>query len=427
MLILAVITIRLVNTSLDSDRLKAGSRELQSYLAGARDRAIYAGQPRGVRFIPDANDPYSVHSFVYIGAPTNFSDGQTMGATPGSTGIGPSLATIQTLYSLANRGVLLAGAQLLLSTTGSTSQNGSYYSIAPFVPALPADPPMWQPGIPYSLGSTIQPATTNGHTYVCTTGGTSGTTEPAWPPAQAAQITDGTNPGAVVWTEFSWVLTKNYVGTVPVQASYSLQVAPSQLPSEQPRTLPQNIVIDLRTSVLPAGWTFPPTPSSTYDVLFSPAGTVIGPVAASGRVHFVLSDVAVTAGETLINSLATPTYSRLQLNAPWLPSTQFAVGNVVVPTPLSSIAYRCTVPGTSAAAPPAQFITPTPNQTFTDNGVTWQSFVKKADLIVSLATATGRVTVHPVDMSTPLTVSSAFGNVTGYDSFRLAEIGEVTQ
>ena len=36
MLILAVITIRLVNTSLDSDRLKTGSREVQSYLAGTR-------------------------------------------------------------------------------------------------------------------------------------------------------------------------------------------------------------------------------------------------------------------------------------------------------------------------------------------------------------------------------------------------------
>src|SRR5580704_14886387 len=122
MLILAVITIRLVNTSLDSDRLKAGSRELQSYLAGARDRAIYAGQPRGVRFIPDQADPYSVHSFVYIGAPANFSDGQPIWVTPGSTTIGPSLATIQTLYALANRGMLLPGTQIMLTQSG---QNGA--------------------------------------------------------------------------------------------------------------------------------------------------------------------------------------------------------------------------------------------------------------------------------------------------------------
>jgi hypothetical protein len=61
----------------------------------------------------------------------------------------------------------------------------------------------------------------------------------------------------------------------------------------------------------------------------------------------------------------------------------------------------------------------------TDNQVTWQSFVKKANLIVSLATATGRVTTHPVDVSPNDILTS--GTVSGYDSFKFAEIGEVTQ
>ena len=56
--------------------------------------------------------------------------------------------------------------------------------------------------------------------------------------------------------------------------------------------------------------------------------------------------------------------------------------------------------------------------TVTDNTVVWQSFIKKANLIVS-ATATGRVTTSPVDVSDTLSP--------GYDSFRYAEIGEVTQ
>jgi type II secretory pathway pseudopilin PulG len=418
MLILAVITIRLVNTSLDSDRLKTGSREVQSYLAGARDRAIYAGQPRGVRFIPDANDPYSIRSFVYIGAPTNFTDGQQMTVLANGLTISPAAATATTFGTLANRGLLLPGAQITLG--GAATSGGSYNSIAPN-PVSTA--PVWLATTVYPLGTLVQPGTANGHTYVSTTAGTSGGGAPGWTLGTGSTVPDNT----VVWTEFSWTLTKSYTGTSPT--SYTVQLAPVPLPSEQPRTLPQNIVIDLRTSVLPQNWPGPPTAASTFDVLFSPAGTVIGPTAAAGRIHFVLSDVADTAGSALMSALATPAYNRFQLNAPWLPNTQYAVGNVVVPTPLSSIAYRCTAPGTSGASAPAQFSTPTPNQTFTDSSVTWQSFVKKSNLIMSLATATGRVTTHPVDIST--TLNFQYGTppvaITGYDSFRLAEIGEVTQ
>jgi len=475
LLILATITLRLVNTSLDSDRMKAGSRELQSYLAGARDRAIYAGQPRGVRFKSDENDPYSVRSFVYIGAPTNFTDGQLMLATPGSTGIGPtSLTTIQTIYGLVNRGMLLPGAQIILIPSGSSSQNGTYFSLAPFIATggvLPTDPPSWVTGTSYVLGSTIQPIATNGHTYVCTTAGTSGTTEPTWPTGQAAQIADGVAVTGVVWTEFSWALTKNYPGSgAAVKVGYNLQLAPSPLPSEQPRALPKNIVIDLRTSVLPVSWPGPPSAGSTFDVLFSPNGTVTGPVASSGRVHFVLTDIADTAIGAPVSTLS----NRFQLNAPWQAGTSYLAGNVIVPAPSSSIGFRCITAGTSGAVA-AQPAWPTqPNQTVTDNGVVWQSFVKKANLILSLATATGRVSTHPVyftptwaattSYSLGATVQPTSSNLCAYvcttagtsaatppawpttagatvtdgsvvwtqsgaapDSFRFAEIGEVTQ
>jgi hypothetical protein len=271
MLILAVITIRLVNTSLDSDRLKTGSREVQSYLAGARDRAIYAGQPRGVRFIPDANDPYSIRSFVYIGAPTNFTDTQPMTVLANGLTISPSAATATTFGTLANRGLLLAGAQITLG--GAATSGGSYNSIAPN-PISTA--PVWLANTVYPLGTLVQPGTANGHTYVSTattTGtnsGTSGTTPPTWPTTTGGTVPDNT----LTWTEFSWTLTKSYTGTSPT--TYTVQLAPVPLPSEQPRTLPQNIVIDLRTSVLPQNWPGPPTAASTFDVLFSPAGTVIG-------------------------------------------------------------------------------------------------------------------------------------------------------
>jgi prepilin-type N-terminal cleavage/methylation domain-containing protein len=358
LLILALITIRLVNTTLDSDRMKTGSRELQSYLAGARDRAIYAGQPRGVRFIPDQTDPLTVRSFVYIGAPTSFTDSATISIGP--TGLitfnGPS--TQQTWINLWNRGQLKNGAQIQL-TVGSTVEP-YFLTVSP---------------IPVPVG-----------------GATAG---------QPFTIT--TVPGS---------------GVFPISsASYQLQLAASILPSEQPRSLPRNIAIDLRTSVLPTNWAFPPSASSTFDVLFSPAGTVTGHLASSGRIHFVLADIADATSEVAIGTLS----NRLQLNAPWQPGTAYVAGNVIVPTPSSFIAFRCTTAGTSGALA-AQPNWPTqPNQTVTDSSVVWQSFVKKANTIVSLATSTGRITTHPVDVQDVLSTGL------GYDTFRYAEIGEVTQ
>ena len=407
-LILAVITLRLVGSTLDNDRIKTGSRELQSYLAGARDRAIYAGQPRGVRFIPDQADPYTVRSFVYIGAPTNFSDGQSIYVTQNSTTLAPSAATINTLTTLVNRGVLLAGAQITLG--GGATSGGIYYSIAPDTVGMAGG---WAASTSYTLGATVQPG--NGHTYVCTVAGTSGTTQPTtWPTAMGGSVPDNT----VTWTEFSWALTKAYAAgsSLPTGVAYTLQLAPAQLPSEQPRALPQNIVIDLRTSILPVNWQIPGTASSSYDVLFSPAGTVFGPVTASGRIHFVLADIADTTGEFPIGTLS----NRFQLNAPWQPNTSYIVGNVIVPTPSSFLALRCTTAGTTGAAATQPTWPTQPNVTVNDTSpIVWQSFVKKANLIVSLATATGRVTTHPVDVQDIL--------APGYDTFRYAEIGEVTQ
>ena len=67
--ILATLTMRLLNATLNSDRIpQRHAREFQSFLAGTKDRALYAGQPRGVRLIQDPNRATRPrHSFVYIG------------------------------------------------------------------------------------------------------------------------------------------------------------------------------------------------------------------------------------------------------------------------------------------------------------------------------------------------------------------------
>jgi prepilin-type N-terminal cleavage/methylation domain-containing protein len=47
-LLLAVMTASAINTSISGDKVRGGARQVQSFLGGARDRAIYSKAPRGV-------------------------------------------------------------------------------------------------------------------------------------------------------------------------------------------------------------------------------------------------------------------------------------------------------------------------------------------------------------------------------------------
>jgi prepilin-type N-terminal cleavage/methylation domain-containing protein len=360
MLILAGLTLRMVYTTLDSDRLSTGSRELQSFLAGARDRAAYAGQPRGVRFIPDKTDSSTASNFVYVGAPTNYSDG-TITVVDAGAGQPSYLGTPWTATSWP----ATWGPQAVTGVIGFRDRG------------LLSD------------GSRIKiPGNSTGQWYT---------------------LAYDTNNAR-------WGLTTRYAGGTFGQLTYTLELAGAVLPGDQPRTLPQGVVVDLDNSVLPAAWGTSSPYTTPLDILFSPQGNVIGPPASDGRIHFVLSAIADVTGDAPIASLPT----RNRLNAPWQAGHSYAVGNVIVPAPSSFLAFRCTTGGTSGGTQPAW---PTQlNATVPpDNGVVWQLFVKKTNSIISVATTTGRVTTHPVDVATPLSPGP------GYDSFRFAEIGEVTQ
>ena len=73
--VLAVITFSSLTYVTNGDRVNAGSRQVQSMLEGARDRAIKARQPRGVRFVIDDTIDHTVASMVFIGAPDSYSEG----------------------------------------------------------------------------------------------------------------------------------------------------------------------------------------------------------------------------------------------------------------------------------------------------------------------------------------------------------------
>lgn len=57
---------------------------------------------------------------------------------------------------------------------------------------------LWEASTAYSVGDVVQPNTPDGHRYVCTTAGTSDTTEPEFDTARDASTADGAE---LVWRE----------------------------------------------------------------------------------------------------------------------------------------------------------------------------------------------------------------------------------
>lgn len=213
LIILTILTLHLVNVTVDEDRVRSAAGSVQSFLEGARDRAIHAKEPRGVRFIRDTLEPDVVTSMLYIGSPKSYSEGQIQ--------IGTDKRAIQ-LVGRANWANLYSRK---LISPGSVLRIGNQ-----------------------NLLFTIQIAL------------------------------DGMgNP------QFS--LTKDYEGPPQLGTPYSLQLAPTVLPNQEPRQFPRDVVIDLDNSKIPSAWS-----SDSLDILFSPHGTVTGLVASEGVVNLVVAE-----------------------------------------------------------------------------------------------------------------------------------------
>ncbi len=98
----------------------------------------------------------------------------------------------------------------------------NYFNRTPIIIPASAN---WSANTVYSLTNTVYPITVNGYTYVCTTAGTSGTTEPVWPLVTNGTVTDGT----AVWTLNS-VGTANVLATIYEGQISSLSFTTSGVP-----------------------------------------------------------------------------------------------------------------------------------------------------------------------------------------------------
>lgn len=235
MLILTAVTVASFNYSVAGDRMRAGARQLQSILVGARDKAIYAKEIRGVRLLLDSNDNHSVSAVQYIGAPQRQTGSLTFNAntTGDPTGQTVSLSGAQ-WSSLFRRGFLRVGTRI----------------------QIPADTGTW-----YTVS--------------------------------AIGMTGGAFNGLLTLNRPNHDLASTNSNQTFVP--FVLEFAPGVLGDAQPVPFPRGVVIDLDGSQVPSSWV-PSTIAGSYspqmDILFTPRGTVVGDATTLGMMHLHFADTS---------------------------------------------------------------------------------------------------------------------------------------
>lgn len=275
MVLLASLVVAVYGANLGADRMRAAARQWQSALLAARDRAIHAKAPRGIRLVLDANDPTTVTGCEYIaplppwsqatvitlGRPDLDNDGNANddGSTDAMGNPSPTTITaggetyyeddVRTLrgfgtgwYELKQQGLLVDGSRIRLPASGS------WYTVNTRRLTSPADPQILEITSDYRSTGSIAPF-----------------------PAAASTVAFNGN------------------------GSYLLELQPAPLPGESPLSISGSVVIDLDHSRIPAGWRNGTSYARHMDILFSPRGTITGPLAAQGILHFLLAERADAA------------------------------------------------------------------------------------------------------------------------------------
>lgn len=249
LLLIAAMTLSVVNLSITGDRTRGAARQIQSYLEGARGRAIYGGNATtqggtyqcGVRFIRDANNPSLVASMQYVEV-----DPERGALTVGVFGI---------QYDAGNLATRLVG------TVGSSNpqQNTNWLS-------------SYQQGLIFD-GQVIL---LDKRRYQILTTELQAGNEILVLQTPYAGTTMFSAPGDV----------NGFAVPKSRQPSYKLLLAPQPMANQEPRALGNGVVLDLNLSKGLAAF----GTSMQIDLMFSPRGTVVGPLSGTGIVEFVVSD-----------------------------------------------------------------------------------------------------------------------------------------
>jgi prepilin-type N-terminal cleavage/methylation domain-containing protein len=248
MLLLFGMTVYGINFTRDADKVRGAVSQVQSFLSGARDRAIYAKEPRGVRFFVNPANPRSVSAMAYIQPGQKWTYGnvnlERLDINPqNNVPDRPEVIVVRGerlgWWQLKRRGLLTDGSRIRMPR-----DTGNWYEVDTSLINITA-PPTGQDFL--LLRIPFSDAGGDSNTVVAHSGMT-----------------------------------------------YELEL-PSQLLPQEPSLLPEGAVIDLDGSKIPNVWR--PGLSdeagqfSPYmDIFFSPRGNVIGNAASTGLIHFYVCD-----------------------------------------------------------------------------------------------------------------------------------------
>jgi hypothetical protein len=252
--ILLTMTVMAVKFTTDADRVRGAAGQVQSFLAGARDRAIYSKEPRGVRFFVSPENPRAVTTMAYI--------------APGGTWSSPENSGNVRLERIDGNGDGDFDDVVDLVVRVHGTQNPGWWNLKRrgwLVDGLRIRIPKGPTGNWYPIDTKLIDITV----------------APTSDQVLLLQIpyADGGNKGQFVAHE---------------NTTYEIEL-PAKLLAQDPAILPDSVVIDLDGSKIPDGWR-PQVPqnglqySGYMDLVFSPRGSIIGDAAGAGVIHLYVGD-----------------------------------------------------------------------------------------------------------------------------------------
>ncbi|MEO2014412.1 MAG: prepilin-type N-terminal cleavage/methylation domain-containing protein [Fuerstiella sp.] len=383
MLIIMSMTISAVIFVRESDRVSGAAGQFQSFLAGARDRAIYSKEPRGVRLFIEPAPPGSSSAGAEsrtISAMAYIAPGGTWGAPKNSSGIDimridgnifdedPKRAGISGVDA---DGDFEDAADLLIKIRGSN--NPGWWNLKR------------RGWLTDGLRMRI-PSGPTGNWYTIRTGLIDTSVAPTDDQYLILDIpyADGGNAGQQIAFQ---------------NLTYEIEL-PARILPQDPLLFPDGVVLDLDGSNVPDIWRPASTGNSLYsgfmDVVFSPRGNVIGDAAAKGVLHFYICDSedSLFLKEQIVSSVGLPAF------------------DVIV--------------GSGSPFVPTDEIDPA-----VVSWLTWEGkYIVKDRRIVTLFAQTGAISVHGVNAYVGNTGGSnpdANNDGIADDPFRFAETGEVAK
>ncbi len=313
--VLTVLTLGAFNLNIGSERVRSASRQIQAMLEGAKTRAFKFQKPVGVRFILDENNPSEITGMMYVTGQSNPAGGSY------ETG---SLRYVDLDGDLSN-GTTVEGIQYV-NVSGNTGISWSALNSRGQI----------RPGVKIRI-----PAKTG-----------------KWYTVSPSNFLADANQSVMQVTEplldvISWGLPNaKFGGGRSNSVDYELDLSGVMGPmsGEEPVSLPDGIVIDLKSSKVPSNWNVtrwisgktyqpqdwvvgvtggglrafqtntggvsgssePAWPSVVgntvtdgtvtwtcyevprFDIVFTPQGTVMGSVVAEGLLHLVLAETRDT-------------------------------------------------------------------------------------------------------------------------------------